>query len=98
MKIGFEGDPVNDVVNEVPGGEEGDSKAKAKTSSKFSHERDDRVNLEMVIMMNIAIMIPILHYYDDDFHHICLCICHHCMREDMVISISYEGSSCWTLA
>ena len=68
MKIGFEGDPVDDVVNEVPGGEERDSKAKAKTSSKFCHERDDRINLEMVIV------IPILHYYDDDFNHICICV------------------------
>ena len=45
MKVGFDVNPVENVVDEVPGGEKGYSKAKAKTSSKFCHERDDRINL-----------------------------------------------------
>ena len=39
--------PVEEVFDEVPGGEKGDPKAKAKTSAKFSHEGDDGVDLEM---------------------------------------------------
>ena len=46
LKVGFDVNPVEKVVDEVPGGEEGDSEAKTKTSSKLCHKGDDGVNLE----------------------------------------------------
>ena len=49
MKVGFDVNPVENVVDEVPGGEKGYSKAKAKTSSKLSDKGDDGVNLETII-------------------------------------------------
>ena len=41
--------PIENVGNEVPGGKEGDSKAKTETSSKLSDKGDDGVDLETII-------------------------------------------------
>ena len=47
MKVWFDMKPIENVGNEVPGGKEGNSKAKTETSSKLSNKGDDWVNLHL---------------------------------------------------